>query len=54
MVSGVLVGGGWCYQLWEWAKENTGRGSRGRSRSVVGEGMLHGRKEEEDEGDEGE
>lgn len=54
VVSGVLVGGGWCYQLWEWAKDNLGGGKRARARSVVGEGMLHGRKEEEDEGDEGE
>ena len=54
MISGVLVGGGWCYQLWEWAGENWGsRARRGRAKSTVGEGMLHGRKEEDEEGEEG-
>ena len=38
VVSGVLVGGGWCYQLMGWAGEIWGwRGRKG------GEGVLHGR-----------
>ena len=47
VVSGILVGGGWVYQLWDWGQENFKAGKRRRS---MGEGMLHGRKEEEDEG----
>ncbi|KAI4183309.1 MAG: hypothetical protein L6R41_005466 [Letrouitia leprolyta] len=39
VVSGVLVGGGWCYQLWGWGKEVLGRGRAGRR----GDGMLNGR-----------
>ena len=51
MVSGILVGGGWMYQLWGWGQDNlVPEGRRRRARSTVGEGMLHGRKEEEDEG----
>jgi hypothetical protein len=47
VVSGILVGGGWIYQLWDFAQETTaGR----RRRGTMGEGMLHGRKEEEDDG----
>ena len=38
MVSGVLVGGGWCYQLFGWGREILGRGRR----SEPGMGMLHG------------
>ena len=38
VVSGVLVGGGWCYQLMGWAGEIWGW--RGRK---VGGGVLHGR-----------
>ena len=39
------------YQLWGWGRENMGiRAARNRGRSEVGEGMLHGRKEEVDEG----
>lgn len=38
VVSGVLVGGGWCYQLMGWGREILGRGRR----SDVGMGMLHG------------
>lgn len=30
VVSGVLVAGGWCFQLNEWAKDNRGRGVRRR------------------------
>lgn len=51
MISGVLVAGGWVYQLWGWGQDNlVPEGRRRRARSAVGEGMLHGRKEEEDEG----
>jgi hypothetical protein len=51
VVSGILVGGGWMYQLWGWGRENiTPEGRRRRARSTVGEGMLTGRKEEYDEG----
>lgn len=38
VVSGVLVGGGWCYQLFGWGREVLGRGRR----SELGMGMLHG------------
>ncbi|KAI9813476.1 MAG: hypothetical protein M1827_004152 [Pycnora praestabilis] len=38
VVSGILVGGGWCYQLVDWAGEVWGKRKRGKS-----EGMLHGR-----------
>ena len=40
VVSGVLVGGGWCYQLVGWGREIFAgrRGGRGG-----GEGMLNGR-----------
>ncbi|MCJ1243241.1 hypothetical protein MMC30_000438 [Trapelia coarctata] len=42
VVSGVLVGGGWMYQLWGWAGENF-REKRGRGRGVSGgEGILRG------------
>ena len=41
VVSGVLVGGGWCYQLAGWGKEVV-RGRSGRS-GGRGEGMLNGR-----------
>ncbi|MCJ1254942.1 hypothetical protein MMC24_002758 [Lignoscripta atroalba] len=49
VVSGVLVGGGWLYQLVGWGRENFGLASR---RSQAGEGMLHGRRGDADEGDE--
>lgn len=45
VVSGVLVAGGWCYQLVGWGREVLA-GRRGR-----GEGILHGRVEEGDGGD---
>ncbi|KAK5115367.1 hypothetical protein LTR62_001567 [Meristemomyces frigidus] len=35
VISGVLVAGGWCYQISEWAKEMRGR-RRGRSESWAG------------------
>ena len=38
VVSGVLVGGGWCYQLAGWAKEVLG----GRRRGGADYGVLHG------------
>jgi len=38
VVSGVLVGGGWCYQLLGWGREILGKGKR----SEPGMGMLHG------------
>ena len=50
VISGILVGGGWCYQLWGWAKDNFVKEGRSRSKSG-GEGMLHGRKEESDDGE---
>jgi endoplasmic reticulum-Golgi intermediate compartment protein 2 len=51
VVSGIMVGGGWIYQLWGWGRDNiTADGLRRRARSQIGEGMLHGRKEEVDEG----
>ena len=37
VISGVLVGGGWCYQLTGWAKEVAGGRRRRKS-----EGMIHG------------
>lgn len=38
VVSGVLVAGGWCYQITEWAREAFGR----RGRRIDSFGMLHG------------
>ena len=38
VISGVLVGGGWCYQLAGWAREVFG----GRRRAGGDYGMLHG------------
>jgi len=45
VVSGVLVAGGWCYQLVGWGREVLGGKRRG------GEGILHGRMEEGGEGE---
>lgn len=42
VVSGVLVAGGWCYQLSEWARDVAGR--RGRRRADSSMGVLHGRR----------
>lgn len=42
VVSGVLVAGGWMFQISEWAKETYGR--RGRRRADSSMGVLHGRK----------
>lgn len=41
VVSGILVAGGWCYQLSDWAKEVVGR--RGRRRVDSSMGMLSGK-----------
>ncbi|KAI9663632.1 MAG: hypothetical protein M1821_007122 [Bathelium mastoideum] len=46
VASGVVVAGGWCYQLTEWAREVSGR--RGRKRMDSNMGMLHGRDESQD------
>ncbi|KAL1297375.1 hypothetical protein AAFC00_004915 [Neodothiora populina] len=45
VVSGVLVAGGWCFQLSERAKEIMGR----RRKRAMSEGVLHGRSNFEDE-----
>lgn len=42
LVSGILVAGGWCFQISEWAKEVMGRRSRRRADSNMG--MLNGRR----------
>ena len=44
VVSGVLVGGGWCYQLLTWAREIAAGKRRRQS-----EGMLHGNGKAHDE-----
>ena len=42
VVSGVLVGGGWCYQLLGWAREVIGGRRRRKSEGVInGNGTLH-------------
>ena len=43
VVSGILVGGGWIYQIWEWGTENVW-GRRRRGSSAAGYGMLFGEK----------
>ena len=47
VVSGVLVAGGWCYQLAGWADDVFGRGGRGLRRASLG--VLDGRRWSEDE-----
>ncbi|KAI9880512.1 MAG: hypothetical protein M1830_002552 [Pleopsidium flavum] len=47
VVSGVIVGGGWCYQLSGWVGEVWGRRKKRKS-----EGVLHGRPTVEDADDE--
>ncbi len=47
VVSGVIVGGGWCYQLSVWVGEVWGRRKKRKS-----EGVLHGRPTVEDADDE--
>ncbi|KAI9802652.1 MAG: hypothetical protein M1825_002674 [Sarcosagium campestre] len=49
IVSGVLVGGGWAYQLLDWAGGVWGRRRRAKS---LGEGVLHGKISEKDGEDE--
>lgn len=44
VVSGVLVAGGWCFQMSEWGKEVFGR----RRRRAMSEGVLNGRTYGED------
>lgn len=39
VISGVLVAGGWCYQISEWAVEVWGRRRRNRGESF---GVIHG------------
>ena len=39
VISGVLVAGGWCFQISEWAREVYGRRGRRRTDSY---GMLNG------------
>ncbi len=51
VVSGVLVGGGWCYQLAGWGKEvlrGRGRGG-GRGEGMLNGRVFHGDGEEEDD-----
>lgn len=45
VVSGLLVAGGWCFQLSEWGREVVGR--RGRRRVDGGLGMLSGKEKGE-------
>lgn len=47
VVSGVLVAGGWMFQISEWGKEVYGRRSRRRADSYGG--VLHGRTKSLDE-----
>lgn len=42
VVSGVLVAGGWSFQIWEWSREVLSRRSRKRADSYAG--VLHGRR----------
>ena len=49
IISGIMVGGGWIYQLWGWGKENFATDGA-RRRANFGDGMLNGRKEEIYEG----
>lgn len=44
VVSGIMVGGGWIYQLWGWAEENFL--ARRRRRAGYEGGMIHGGKSE--------
>ena len=47
VVSGILVAGGWCFQITEWAREVVGR-RRSRRGSGFG-GVLHGQHGEKEE-----
>ena len=44
VVSGIMVGGGWLYQLWGWAEENFL--AKRRRRAGYEKGMIHGGKDE--------
>ncbi|KAF2102742.1 DUF1692-domain-containing protein [Rhizodiscina lignyota] len=46
VIAGVLVAGGWCYQLSEWATDVWGRRSARKRASL---GMLHGGDDKDDE-----
>ncbi len=46
MVSGVLVGGGWCYQLTGWAREVTGGRKRDKTVGMINGNALHGEDED--------
>lgn len=48
VISGIMVGGGWIYQLWGWGKENLADSARRRAN--FGDGMLNGRKDDMDDG----
>lgn len=50
VVSGVLVAGGWIFQLYDWVSDVWGRKGRKRSSTRESSGLLHGDKESEDEG----
>ena len=45
VISGVIVGGGWVFQLTEWAYDNWGKKKRMRGWSVTGNGVLDGKHE---------
>lgn len=51
VVSGVLVGGGWMFQLSEWASEVWGKKLKRRG-TGLDQGMLHGRHASVEDGDE--
>lgn len=46
VIAGVLVAGGWCYQLSDWATEVWGRRGKGKRASM---GMLHGGAEKDED-----
>lgn len=51
VVSGVLVGGGWIYQLWGWSRDVLGSRAAEAARRRSQGGMLSGFKDESDAGD---
>lgn len=46
VISGILVAGGWCYQMTEWTKEVVRK--KDRKRADTSMGFLHGRKDSQD------
>lgn len=46
VVSGVLVGGGWCYQLMGWGREVLGGRKRDKSIGMINGNSLHGEDED--------